>query len=410
MPWPRPCDRCTPVDRIVRTVRESRPSAAEEPASPAAPEVQASAPPTVPPRAGPLQTLATGLALLVGAASLAVAWTSQQRVQSLEEELVRRQQASNDQSTEAQLLARQSQELSRDAVAKSALLESRVAELSVQRSQLEELIQSLSRSRDESLLVEIDAGVRVAMQQTAVTGSATPLVVALKAADERLARVNQPRLEVVRRAIARDLDRVKAVSVADIATLAGKLDEAARLVDEAPLLAVEIPRPQADTRPTRPAAARGASSAASAAPAAPASAAADPPMPAPAAAADALAWLPAAGGEWLRGFWSEARGLLRVTRIDQPEAMLLAPEQRFFLRENLKLKLLNARLALLSRQFDTVQSDLRAVQGAIDSYFDRSARRTLTLAETVRSVAMQARQAGVPRPDDTLAALAAAGR
>ncbi|WP_295641204.1 uroporphyrinogen-III C-methyltransferase [uncultured Methylibium sp.] len=356
-----------------------------------------------------MQTLAAGLAVLVGAAALAVAWTSQQRVQALEEELVRRQQASSDQSNEAQLLARQSQELSRDAVAKTALLESRVAELSVQRTQLEELIQSLSRSRDESLLVEIDAGVRVAMQQTAVTGSATPLVVALKAADERLARVNQPRLEVVRRAIARDLDRVKAVSVADIATLAGKLDEAARLVDEAPLLAVEIPRPSPDAKPARPAPSRAgtpAASAASVSPAAAASTAADPATP----AADALAWLPAAGGEWLRGFWSEARGLLRVTRVDQPEAMLLAPEQRFFLRENLKLKLLNARLALLSRQFDTAQSDLRTAQGAIDSYFDRGARRTLTLAETVRSVAMQARQAGVPRPDDTLAALAAAGR
>lgn len=406
MPWPRPSEPCTPVDRIDRTVSEPQTSAAEEPASLAASEVQASPPPAAPARAGRVQVLAIGLALLVGAGSLAVAWTSQQRVQSLEEELVRRQQASNDQSNEAQLLARQSQELSRDAVAKTALLESRVAELSVQRSQLEELIQSLSRSRDESLLVEIDAGVRVAMQQTAVTGSATPLVVALKAADERLARVNQPRLEVVRRAIARDLDRVKAVSVADIATLAGKLDEAARLVDEAPLLAVEIPRPAADTKPTRPAPVRTAASAASTPPAATASAAADPATP----AADALAWLPAAGGEWLRGFWTEARGLLRVTRIDQPEAMLLAPEQRFFLRENLKLKLLNARLALLSRQFDTAQSDLRTAQGAIDSYFDRSARRTLTLAETVRSVAMQARQAGVPRPDDTLAALAAAGR
>lgn len=365
--------------------------------STAAAELPAALPPAVPRTADRLQTPALLLALLIAVAAMAVAWIGQQRVRSLEEELVRRQQSSSEQSAEAQLLARQSQELSRDAVAKTALLESRVAELSVQRTQLEELIQSLSRSRDESLLVEIDAGVRVALQQTAVTGSATPLVVALKSADERLARVNQPRLEVVRRAIARDLDRIKAVSVADIATLAGKLDEAARLVDEAPLLAVETPRAaSADTRTARPAGA------------APRPAAAGS-EPAP-AASDTLAWLPAAGGEWLRGFWSEARGLLRVTRIDQPEAMLLAPEQRFFLRENLKLKLLNARLALLSRQFETAQSDLRSAQGAIDGYFDRSARRTLVLAETVRSVATQARQAGVPRPDDTLAALAAAGR
>ena len=103
---------------------------------------------------------------------------------------------------------------------------------------------------------------------------------------------------------------------------------------------------------------------------------------------------------------------MRVTRIDHPEAMLLAPEQAFFLRENLKLRLLNARLALLSRQFDTAQADLRGAQAALDRYFDRGSRRASAGRELLRQVAQQARQVGVPRPDDTLAALtaAAAGR
>ena len=103
---------------------------------------------------------------------------------------------------------------------------------------------------------------------------------------------------------------------------------------------------------------------------------------------------------------------MRVTRIDHPDAMLLAPEQSFFVRENLKLRLLNARLALLSRQFGTAQSDLQVAQRTLDRYFDRSSRRTVLAGELVRQVAGQARQVGVPRPDDTLAALtaAAAGR
>ena len=103
---------------------------------------------------------------------------------------------------------------------------------------------------------------------------------------------------------------------------------------------------------------------------------------------------------------------MRVTRIDRPEAALLAPEQAFFLRENLKLRLLNARLGLLARQFETVQADLQAAQRALDRYFDRTSRRTALVAETLRQVADQARQIAVPRPDDTLAALsaAAAGR
>ena len=74
-------------------------------------------------------------------------------------------------------------------------------------------MQSLARSRDENLVADIEAALRVALQQSALTGSAEPLVAALQQADERLARSNQPRLERVRRAIARDLDRVQAASV-----------------------------------------------------------------------------------------------------------------------------------------------------------------------------------------------------
>ncbi len=90
-----------------------------------------------------------------------------------------------------------------------ALLEARVAETTMQRSQLEELIQSLARSRDENVLADVEAAIRVALQQSAITGSAEPLVLTLKQADERLARYNQPRLERVRRAVAQDLERAR---------------------------------------------------------------------------------------------------------------------------------------------------------------------------------------------------------
>ena len=110
--------------------------------------------------------------------------------------------------------------------------------------------------------------------------------------------------------------------------------------------------------------------------------------------------------------WDEVRSLVRMTRIDHPDAVLLAPEQAFFVKENLKLRLLNARLALLSRQFDTAQSDLQIALASLDRYFDRGSKRTVLASELVRQVASQAKQGGVPRPDETLAALtaAAAGR
>ena len=336
------------------------------------------------------------LAWLVGAfvlaalsvASLSLVWSTQQRVKTLEHELVRRQQSSQDQSTEARLLARQAHDAAADVSAKLALVEARVAESSLQRTQVEELIQSLSRSRDENVLADVEAALRVAQQQSAITGSAEPLVAVLKQADERLARYNQPRLERVRRAVARDLDRVRAVSVADVPSLSIRLDEAVRLVDDLPMLV------NPDRRTTAAAAREAASTRET-----PASAAAN---------GDWLGWAERAWQRVAADTWAEARSLVRVTRIDQPDAMLIAPEQAYFLRENLKLRLLNARLALLSRQFEQAQGDLVQAQAALDHYFDRSSRRVSAAAELLRQVAAQTRQVNLPRPDETLAALAAA--
>jgi uroporphyrin-3 C-methyltransferase len=337
--------------------------------------------------------LIAGVALVVAFISLGLAWRADQRVRNVEHELVRRQQESSGQASEARLFAKQAQDSARDAAAKVALLEARVAEGALQRTQLEELMTSLSRSRDENLLVDVEAAIRVAGQQTAITGSAEPLVAALKQSEERLARYNQPRLEGVRRAIARDLDRVRAASVADISTLTIKLDEAIRMVDELALPGSALSRSEAGR------------SSSSASPGARGT------TPAVAASAPSPGWgsnLQETATRVLGRAWDEVRSLVRVTRIDHPDAVLLAPEQAFFVKENLKLRLLNARLALLSRQFDTAQSDLQIAQASLDRYFDRASKRTALVGDLVRQVASQAKQGGVPRPDETLAAVAAA--
>jgi uroporphyrin-3 C-methyltransferase len=387
------------------------PAPAAEPPPPVVEPVPVEPIATAPRPFGPAPT-AWLVAVLLGVlaiAGLALAWKADQRVRKVEQELVQRQQDSAGQSSEARLLARQAQESVRGAEAKVALLEARVAEVALQRSQLEELMQSLSRSRDENLLVDIEAAIRVALQQAAITGSAEPLVTTLKQSDERLARFNQPRLEGVRRAIARDLDRVKAASVADVATLAIKLDEAIRIVDELPLLAAATPGRAEAARAA--AAARTASAGANVSGAAAASGGAGAAAASGAGKTAVTQWawsLNDATARLVGQAWEEVKSLVRVTRIDHPDAVLMAPEQSFFLKENLKLRLLNARLALLSRQFETAQSDLQAALGALDRYFDRGSRRTALAAELLRQVATQARQGGVPRPDDTLAAVAAA--
>lgn len=353
---------------------ESAPSTLEVPNTPR----------TRPRKAWPLTVAAL---LVLGAVAGAAVWLAvqaRQRVQEVEQELVRRQAAVQDQATEARMLAKQAREATLEAAAKVALLEARVAEVAVQRSQIEELVQSLSRSRDENVLLDIDAALRVAQRQSLITGSAEPLVTALVQADERLTRYDQPRLESVRRAVARDIDRIKSVGVTDIAGLTLKLDEATRLVDEAALLASATPQRRSTVPRT----------AAASAPATPAS--------------QTVPTWRHAWDTFGRTLWAEVRSLVRVTRVEHPEAALLAPEQGFFLRENLKLRLLNARLALLGRQFDIARNDVQAAQRLLERYFDRSSRKAMLIDELLRQVAAQARHVNLPRPDDTLAALAVA--
>lgn len=333
---------------------------------------------------------------MISLVAIALTLSTQHRVRGLEQELVKRQQDSQGQATEAHILAKQAQDSSREAAAKVALLEARLGEVSMQRGQLDDVIQQLSRSRDENMVVDIDAAIRVAQQQMMITGSAEPLITTLRQADERLARSSQPRLDVVRRAIARDLDRVRSVGAVNISSLSIKLDEAVRLVDELPLLS--NPEVRADAQPaSTTSGGRSSQRSASVPPAAPV---ASQPV------GSMVGWIDIWNG-FANRIWTEARGLVRVTRIDHPEAMLLAPENGFFLRENLKLRLLNARLGVLSRQFDTAQTDLQQVQSSLERYFDRGSRKVVLAQEAVRQVALQARQVNLPRPDETLAALAA---
>jgi uroporphyrin-3 C-methyltransferase len=104
----------------------------------------------------------------------------------------------------------------------------------------------------------------------------------------------------------------------------------------------------------------------------------------------------------------EARNLVRVSRIDEPEAVLVAPEQGFFVRENIKLKLLNARLEVLSRQMEPARSDVAAAAAALRRYFDPNSRRTQALLQQLQQVQQQLRTTELPRIDETLAVLATA--
>ena len=342
------------------------------------------------------------LAFLVGilaAAALAVSGLLWQKLNNIQEELAKRSLDSGAQSIEARTLAKAAQDSAAELTARLATQENRISEVSLQRTQLEELMQSLARSRDENLVVDIEAALRLAQQQAQLTGSAVPLIAAMMSAAQRLQRAAQPRLNPLQRAIAKDLERIKAASLTDVPVLMIKIDELTRMADELPV---------ANAKPSSPVPPPARQNAAT---------------PAGAAARDKQtekSWthwfdpqqLEAFGRSVLASVLQEASKLLRVSKIEQPEAALLSPEQAFFLRENLKLRLLNARLGLLSRQTDTARADLANAGIWLDKYFDASSRKTQTAKELLQQIQSQLKTSELPRLDETLTALAtaAAGR
>ena len=337
-------------------------------------------------RAGPW--LALGVAVL----ALAFATALWPRLTRTQQELARRTLELQTELAAARTQAEQAQAVAADLQARLGVLEMRVAEVSLQRSQLEELMLAVSRSRDDALVQDLEAALRLAVQQSELTGSAQPMVSALQAAQQRIERAAQPRLNPVQRAIARDLERIRAATLADVPALVARLDELARAVDEWPL------RAGAPTAPTP------AREHAGAAPPQPAAAAPQP----PGLWSRARAWLVEQSALAWQRLQQAARDLVRIRRIDQPEAVLLAPEQAYFLRENARLLLLNARLAVLARQFDGARADLRALQGHLQRYFDTEAATLQPTLRVLQELLRDLRHDTLPRPDETLAALAVA--
>ncbi len=334
--------------------------------------------PTAAPAPRALAQLWVWLALLLAVLAMVTTVVLWQRLSWTQQELARRSTDATAQASEARHVARQSGAEVQALQAKLALAEARLAEVALQRTQLEELMLSVSRSRDDNLVQDLEAGIRLAHQQSDLTGSAQPLIVSLQSAAQRIERSAQPRLNTVLRAIERDLERLRASQIMDVPSLVQRLDQAAQRLDTLPL-ANAVPRPPA---------------------VAPASGAAAEPV-----VREGLAGV---WDRWRTAVLNEARSLLRVSRIDRPEASLIAPDQAYFLRGNLRLLLLNARIGVLARQPAMARADLQRVQNLLERFFDVQAADTKALLQLLDDVLQDVADTALPRPDDSLTALAAA--
>lgn len=323
-------------------------------------------------------------AVLVAALSGWTAWSTRRDQAALERELVRRQDESKALVLESRGLARAADEAAREAQVKTTLLEARVAENSAQRSQVEALMLGMTRTRDDQVLAEMEAIIRAASVQATWSGRSEPVVAALRQVDERLAALSSPRLAPVRRALARDVQKLEAHAVADAATLAMRIDGLLRQVDSWPLQS-QVDAARANIALDTPARLDGKK-----------------PLATDATwrerAADAVQG-------WWRGVTREARALVRIRQAEHDGAWLSSPEQVYFQRETIKLRLLSMRLALLARQPEVVQTDASELQRVLTRHFETKSRLVEDAQGVLTQIVAAAKQGLVPRPDETLAAL-----
>jgi uroporphyrin-3 C-methyltransferase len=296
----------------------------------AAPETPA----TAPRRESSLRAAVPLVLIALLAALLAWQWhDSRSEIGSLRREIARKLADADTVSRESRLVAEQVREAVADAQVKLGVLESRLAESQSQQIALESLYQELSRNRDEWAYTEIEQSLYIASQQLVLAGNVKGALIALQAADARLQRMERPQLTPLRKAINRDIERLKAAPHVDTVAISVRLDGLIGQVDKLPLAM--------DVRPGQ--------------------------EPAPAAQGEPE---PGAWQRFWRDAWAEIKELVRVQKMDKADVPLLAPAQSYFLRENLKLRLISARLALLARDAPSYKADLKAARDWLARYYD----------------------------------------
>jgi uroporphyrin-3 C-methyltransferase/uroporphyrinogen III methyltransferase/synthase len=341
------------------------------PSTPPAPP----APPASPAKSEMHRPLAIAVVVL-GVLLAAQTWSSHNQVRKLREEMARRLQQGDIVNTETGKVVRSVQDGTRELQIKVGMLENKQVEAQSQQLALEQLYQDLSKNRDEWALAEIEQVLSTASQQLQLAGNVQGALIALQNADRSLSRSDKPQFITIRRAIAKDTEKLKALPSVDTVGLAVRLDNVMAQVDTLPMLADEKPTlpAQPDRKAKAPAqpVAKGAKGAKDAPP-----------------AGEGSAWLTQARDvwdEWSSDMWTDVRQLIRVRSVETPDAMMLSPSQAYFLRENLKLRLLNARMALLSRNEAAFRSDLIAAQEALARYFDTRAKATQSVQALLRQV------------------------
>ncbi|CAM5401656.1 Uroporphyrin-3 C-methyltransferase OS=Eoetvoesiella caeni OX=645616 GN=DFR37_103342 PE=4 SV=1 [Eoetvoesiella caeni] len=370
---------------------DNKPAAANKQASAAKPSSSSTA---VKAKRRPILGIAFVVLLLIAAALAAAVWYQQKTFKQAQTALLEQAQSSAATARQAASTAQQALELAQSQSARVDTLKSSQNDAQAQVDSLEQAFQMLTdKGSDLVLINDIDHLVQIANQQLTLSGNAGNAIVALETAQAQLARANRPSLAALQQAINGDVDRLRAVSTIDVAQLSARLDELGALVGSAPLLIPDDAAPGVDT------------SERDAALMAQGSTVATPADP------NASWWRRSldASRQWVAEGWSMVRhdlgSLLSVRRVQDSSALLLSPDQAGQLRENLRLRVMTAQLALMMRQPSVWSSEMQVLVKALASHFDTKAVQTQQAQKLAAQLAATSIAVKLPTVNNSMQAL-----
>src|SRR3954469_23898921 len=189
-----------------------------------------------PPRRASRTPLLVVVAAMLAAGLATLFWIdARSRIGATQDEVARRMRDIEADSRDARTLARQALEALLENQGRIGQLEARLAESQSQQLALEALYQDLSRNRDEWQLAEIEQVLAIASQQLQLAGNVRAALLALQLAEARLARADRPQFVPVRRALARDIERLKAAPTVDFPATSVRIDALIAGIDSLPL-------------------------------------------------------------------------------------------------------------------------------------------------------------------------------
>lgn len=317
--------------------------------------------------------LAVGTMVLVIIAILTLAWqwlNTRHRFNEIEKSLsikLETYQALNQQSL---ALAKQAEERSTQANARTVILEQKLAESRDQQEALQTLYTQLAENREATAVAEVEQLLNIAKQQLQLASNVKSALLALEAADHRLEPLDLPRAVQLRQTLQLEIETLRDLPQIDMIALSAQLTYLTELCNTIPLISERQPTLNSN------------------------------------AGKNSATTQPIHGAQkFWSAIWDDIRNLVTVERIDQPEPPLLPPDHALYLRENVKLRLLTARIALLQHNESTYKADLGMVKTWLNQYFDTKHPDTIKGLVLLNKLSSNNISLELPQLSDSLAAV-----